>query len=102
MKTLYSVTGKSVIESIAQNHILGKLDSTLQGPAKLLQLTGTCTVEGLLELVNSKVGNNAYQHPVLPSAIVASAMASRVNRPEDRIGKLEAMLEKLCEQAMFS
>ena len=98
VKELYGVTDNSVIESIAQNHILGKLDITLQEPAKLLQLTGTCTVEGLLELVNSKAGNNAFQHPMLPSAMAASAIASRTNGPEDRIGKLETMVEKLYEK----
>ena len=94
------MTDATVIESIAQNHILGKLEPSVQEPAKLLQLTGKCTLESNLELVNSKSGENPYM-PIDNQAVVASAVSNTSKDCTDgRIDKLESMVEKLCVQVV--
>ena len=98
VQEIYGLTDATVIESIAQNHILGKLEPSVQEPAKLLQLTGKCTLESILELVNSKSGENPYI-PIDNQAVVASAVSNTSKDCTDgRIDKLESMVEKLCVQ----
>ena len=72
-----------------------------------MQLTGACTVEDLLELMNSKSEYNGYNSSTQPSAtqpsatqpstMAASAMASRINANEDHMGSSKRW-QKLCEQ----
>ena len=92
VQEIYGLTDASVIESIAQNHILSKLKSVVQEPAKLLQSMGKCTLESILELVKSKAGENPYVQGNL-QAPMAAAATSTARHDTD---KLESMVENLC------
>ena len=96
MQEIYGLTDASVIESIAQNHILTKLEPVVQEPAKLLQLTGKCTLESILELVNSKAGENPYVQGNLQAPMAAAATSTARHDTDSRIDKLESMVEKPC------
>ena len=93
VQELYGISDGNVIDSIAQNHVLSQLDSSIQEPAKLLQLTGKCTLESLLELINSKVADNPYN---IATAKASFETATTSYSSNDRVDRLEKMVEKLC------
>eukprot|EP00795_Rhopilema_esculentum_P006559 gene6559-12057_t len=93
VQELYGILDGNVIDSIAQNHVLSQLDSSIQEPAKLLQLTGKCTLESLLELINSKVADNPYNIATAKASFETAATSYSSN---DRVDRLEKMVEKLC------
>ena len=93
VQELYGIPDGNVIDSIAQNHVLSQLDSSIQEPAKLLQLTGKCTLESLLELINSKVADNPYN---IATAKASFETATTSYSSNDRVDRLEKMVEKLC------
>eukprot|EP00794_Sanderia_malayensis_P001296 gene1296-1431_t len=94
IKELYGITDNGVIESIAQNHTLPKLVPEVQEPAKLLQLTGKCSLESILELANSAAGSNALHRQ---EGLLAAGSGTS-SPPDDRMDKQEAMIERLTTQ----
>eukprot|EP00795_Rhopilema_esculentum_P013177 gene13177-3978_t len=93
VQELYGISDGNVIDSIAQNHVLSQLDSSIQEPVKLLQLTGKCTLESLLELINSKAADNPYNIATAKASFETAATSYSSN---DRVDRLEKMVEKLC------
>ena len=63
IRELYNIIDTTAVDLIAQKNVLAQLDPSIQEQAKILQLTGTCKLESILELVNTKAAGNMLQDP---------------------------------------
>ena len=84
---LYDITEEHAINQLTVNHIMSNLDSEMREQAHLLQLTGSPTPEGLLELIESKM----RCHPFATE----TASVNTANAETDHLGCLEKSLSPL-------
>ena len=88
VREYYNLGSAEVIDQIGMNVIIGSLDPLLKADIQFLQLSGNTKLENVLELVASKLRNGYHQETSLR---VAGASVSN----EDRLSRLEKMMEKL-------
>ena len=69
---------------------MSNLDSEMREQAHLLQLTGSATPEGLLELIESKMRCHPFP--------TETASVNIANAETDRLGRLEKVVESLASQ----
>ena len=87
---LYGIIADSgIIEKIAINDVMSKLDPTIREPLKLLQLAGTCKLEVLLEMAKSKMIEGNVTNTTFHSSAFAGATT------DTRLDRLEKMMENL-------
>ena len=88
---LYEVSEEKAINHLAINHIISTLDSEMREQVHILQLTGSATPEGILELVETKMRSHPFPRPETASASASAAES-------DRLGRLERVVESLASQ----
>ena len=81
---LYNIKDEKAVDLIAISHVTTSLDEELREPIRILQLSGTATLEGILELIQSK----QTQHSFSPEIPVASSTNADSNNRLDRLEKL--------------
>ena len=82
---LYDISEEKAINLIAINHVTSSLDNDIKESVRLLQLSGCATLEGILEIVQSKYS----QTMSTPEISVASSSS------DDRLSRLESLVEGL-------
>lgn len=87
---LYQITEEYAINQLTVNHIMSNLDSEMREQAHILQLTGSATPEGLLELIESKMRCHPFP--------TETASVKTANAETDRLGRLEKVVESLASQ----
>ena len=106
IKELYDIVDTNAVDLIAQNHVLAQLDTSIQEQAKILQLSGNCKLESILELVNSRAaGNILHSTGTAPSFASASGVSRQnfvrnndtrdVNRLDTLENKFDLLTRKL-------
>lgn len=86
---LFGITDAEIIEKLAINDVMGKLETSIREPLKMLQLAATCKLEVLLELAKSKM---LECHLTTTTSYTASTLAGAVST-DSRIDRLEKMME---------
>ena len=79
IKELYDIVDTNAIDLIAQNHVLAQLDTSIQEQAKILQLSGNCKLESILELVNSPAAGNILHSTGTAPNFASTSGVSRQN-----------------------
>ena len=87
----------TLIDKIAINHVIGQVDSSYTGDVKIFQLSGNTKLENLLELLHTKMKDDAFS---LLKSQAYSTMSSTSTRTNDsgRLDKLERMMETMMDQ----
>ena len=92
IKYLYNVNYAEIIRTIALNHITSNLDDTLRSEATIFQLTGNKSIENLLEVLSTKMSISSLRS--IDHQVASTSFVSK-NINDTRLGKLEAMMEKV-------
>ena len=79
IKELYDIVDTNAVDLIAQNHVLAQLDTLIQEQAKILQLSGNCKVESMLNLVNSRAAGNILHSTGTDPSFASTSGVSRQN-----------------------
>ena len=93
IQELYDVTDPVALDLIAQNHILAQVEPVVQDQAKVLQLTGTCKLESILELINTSSASTIRDPPQFASGNYPTS--SRLPNETDRVVRSEQKVDAL-------
>ena len=92
---MYNITDTTAVNSIAQNHVLVQLDPSIQEQAKILQLTGTCKLESILDLGNTKAAENMLQNSRPAPTYTLKLYDYSRSYSEDHVDKLERKFDQI-------
>ena len=91
----YNINDVKAVNLIAISHVTTSLDEELREPIRILQLSGTATLEDILELIQSKQRQHSFSSEIPVASSTNTDSNNCLNRLEKLVEGLTNTVQKL-------